>query len=229
MSLLLNDRLELSPIVANNRMNRERNAVGVNSYERDIWLSPIEFLTERSKKLSSVGWMDICCGRARALIQTAQHLKTRFPDHHFHLAGIDLVDTYDPIPADCNSITLFTGSFLSLDTNLKFDLVTCVHGLHYIGDKLSGIQKACSLLTPDGTFIANLDLHNFKSPSQKNFYKDISAWLRDNELDYNNKRHLLTVRGHRSLNIPFRYVGADDQAGPNYTGQEVVDSHYEHQ
>jgi len=55
MSLLLNDRLELSPIVANNRMNRERNAVGVNSYERDIWLSPIEFLTERSKKLSSVG------------------------------------------------------------------------------------------------------------------------------------------------------------------------------
>ena len=92
MSLLPNDRLEHSPIVANNRMNRERNAVGVNSYERDIWLSPIEFLTGRSEKLTSVGWMDICCGRGRALIQTAQHLKTRFPGRHIRLLGIDLVD-----------------------------------------------------------------------------------------------------------------------------------------
>jgi len=26
---------------------------------------------------------------------------------------------------------------------------------------------------------------------------------------------------------PYRYLGADDRAGPNYTGQPAVDAHYE--
>ncbi|MBL0745694.1 methyltransferase domain-containing protein [Chryseolinea lacunae] len=208
-------------------MNRERNATGVNSYERDIWLSPVEFLADRCQKSNAVAWMDICCGRAKALIQTTLHLNPQFPSHHFRMVGVDLVDAYDPIPADLNSITLLTESFRSLSTNFKFDLITCVHGLHYIGDKLGAIQKACSLLTPGGTFVANLDLQNFKSLSQKNFHKHISTWLHDSGLTYNNKRHLLTATGNRSLNIPFTYIGANDQAGPNYTGQEVVDSYYE--
>jgi hypothetical protein len=29
------------------------------------------------------------------------------------------------------------------------------------------------------------------------------------------------------VSLPYRYLGADDQAGPNYTGQPAVDSHYE--
>ena len=29
------------------------------------------------------------------------------------------------------------------------------------------------------------------------------------------------------MNLPYRYLGADDQAGPNYTGQPAVDSYYE--
>lgn len=34
-------------------------------------------------------------------------------------------------------------------------------------------------------------------------------------------------RGTGALALPFRYLGADDGAGPNSTGQSVVDSHYE--
>ena len=59
---------------------------------------------------------------------------------------------------------------------LRFDLITCVHGLHYIGDKLGLLTRAASW------------------PS-------------------------------RSL-LPYTYLGADDGAGPGYTGQPAVWSHY---
>jgi len=29
------------------------------------------------------------------------------------------------------------------------------------------------------------------------------------------------------VDMPYRYVGADDGPGPNYTGQPAVDSYYE--
>ena len=29
------------------------------------------------------------------------------------------------------------------------------------------------------------------------------------------------------MDLPYRYLGADDRAGPNYTGQPAVDSYYE--
>ncbi len=35
MHLLPEDKLQWSPIVANSRMNRERNSSGINSYEQD--------------------------------------------------------------------------------------------------------------------------------------------------------------------------------------------------
>jgi SAM-dependent methyltransferase len=227
MELLSKDYLERSPIVANNRMNRDRNAVGVNSYERDIWLSPIEYLADVSHQKSSISWLDICCGRAKALIQTAQHLERQFPNKHYHLTGIDLVDMCDPIPTGVQAVSIITESFFNFNATQKFDLITCVHGLHYLGDKLAAIQKACSLLTPDGLFVANLDILNIKSQTKKDFHKDIAKWLQSNGILYNKKRHLITVNGGRSVTIPFKYIGADDQAGPNYTGQEVVDSHYE--
>lgn len=227
MELLSPDRLERSPVVANNRMNRERNAIGINSYERDILLSPIEFLSAGSLKKNSIHWLDICCGQAKALIQTAQHLNIHFPHHHLQLVGIDLVDMHDPVPEDCGSVSIITGSFSGFTTSLEFDLITCVHGLHYLGDKLGAIQKACSLLTPAGLLVANLDIHNLKKTQQKNFQKEMTAWFRANELEYDSRKHLLRVHGKRSLTIPFNYLGADDQAGPNYTGQEVVNSYYE--
>ncbi len=39
-----------------------------------------------------------------------------------------------------------------------FDLITCVHGLHYAGDKLAVLTRAVDWLTPGGLFAADLDL-----------------------------------------------------------------------
>jgi SAM-dependent methyltransferase len=52
--------------------------------------------------------------------------------------------------------------------------------------------------------------------------------LRRAGFEYIAGRRLLTcgARTARKL-LPYRYLGADDQAGPNYTGQPAVDSYYE--
>ena len=41
--------------------------------------------------------------------------------------------------------------------------------------------------------------------------------------------HRITCTGHRHINLPYRYLGADDRAGPNYTGQPAVCSLYAEQ
>jgi hypothetical protein len=43
-----------------------------------------------------------------------------------------------------------------------FDLITCVHGLHYVCDKLGLIARAASWLVEDGRFVANLALDNLR-------------------------------------------------------------------
>jgi hypothetical protein len=37
---------------------------------------------------------------------------------------------------------------------------------------------------------------------------------------------MLLLKGQRTIESPFRFVGADDEAGPNYSGQPAVNSHY---
>jgi|GEM_PF-3215173 len=88
MKLLSQDELERSPAVASNRMNRERGATGVNSYERDLWLSPVAFLSQRSPGEEMLAWLDIGCGKAKALIQTAHYFAKHFPARSFHFTGV---------------------------------------------------------------------------------------------------------------------------------------------
>ena len=40
------------------------------------------------------------------------------------------------------------------------------------------------------------------------------------------RQHRLTLEGGREATFPYRYLGADPAAGPNYTGQPAVGSHY---
>ena len=47
MNLLGDDILERSAVVANCRMNRERNLVGSNGYDKELGLNPLDFLRER--------------------------------------------------------------------------------------------------------------------------------------------------------------------------------------
>ncbi len=45
MKLLSEDELERSAVVANCRMNRERELAGSNGYDRKLGLNPLDFLT----------------------------------------------------------------------------------------------------------------------------------------------------------------------------------------
>ncbi len=106
----------------------------------------------------------------------------------------------------------------------SFDLITCVHGLHYIGDKLDLIARCASWLLPNGRFAGNLDLKNVAI--QEASSRILTDAFRRNDFTYDSRSKLLELHDGRAAEFPFRYLGADDQAGPNYTGQPAVTSHY---
>lgn len=43
---------------------------------------------------------------------------------------------------------------------------------------------------------------------------------------YDGRRRRIDRTGHAVVRLPYAYLGADDRAGPNYTGQPAVTSHY---
>ena len=137
------------------------------------------------------------------------------------IVGVDLVDFFDPVPADRPNLKLTVASLHDWRPDGSFDLITCVHGLHYVGDKLGLLRRAVSWLAPGGRFAANLDLASVKG------VRGIARTLRTNGLGYDARRRLVSCDGPLSLELPYTYRGADDQAGPNYTGQPAVDSYYE--
>jgi hypothetical protein len=140
--------------------------------------------------------------------------------------GVDLVGMFlraDPGPA-CP--VLVEASLTSWRPDRSFDLITCVHGLHYVGDKLGLIARAASWLAEDGMFAASLDLANLKLTDARSAGRGVTAGLRRAGLDYDRRRRLVLCRGRKAVKPPYRYLGADDQAGPNATGQPAVDSYY---
>jgi SAM-dependent methyltransferase len=219
--------LERSEIVANSRMNRERGCAGPNSYAREIGLDPLEFLHTRLRTHERAAWLDLCCGRGRALIEAARHFTDQGSSARVTLNGIDLVSAFDPIPPDLDGLRLEEASAASWEPDRAFDLITCVHGLHYIGDKLRLIQRAASWLAPDGVFLAHLDLDNLKDAEGGDAGRRIMRNLRKNGLDYDSRRHLLRCEGGRTTELAYEYLGADDSAGPNYSRQPAVDSYYQ--
>jgi SAM-dependent methyltransferase len=235
INLLTNEHLATSTVIANSTMNRERRCVGSNSYAKELGFNPIDFLRARSQSLASsttVRWLDLCCGTGRALIEAAQSISQESPGLDGQITGIDLVDMFLPLPSALPRLKLQTVSVMAFEPTERYDLITCVHGLHYIGDKLGLIQKAVTWLQPDGRLLANLDSKNLKQieagqPSPTNSGLGILRDLKQNGLVYNARRHLLSCEGRRSIEWQYSYVGADDQAGANYTGQPVVDSYYQ--
>jgi hypothetical protein len=93
-----------------------------------------------------------------------------------------------------------------------------VHALHYIGDKLSVIRKAARWLKDDGFFLANLELKNLKFAGKENSRKTFSDFLKKQGFTINTRKHHLVLKGNRNFELPVQYIGADDKAGPNYTG-----------
>lgn len=123
-------------------------------------------------------------------------------------------------------LELIEGAIEDGDSPVAFDLITCIHGLHYIGDKLGVLQKIGMLLKPDGRFMGNLSLENIRDEQGRPLDRWLRAQWRLVGWDYHAKRRLLTMSGQREWPLRWAYLGADDQAGPNYTGQEAVHSYY---
>ena len=224
MQILKNQQaLEKSSIVANSLMNRERVLSGGNSYEKELSFEIRKYLEKRSKNQNFVNWLDICCGRGKALIEAARI----FRDLNITITGIDLAGMFDHFPNDTKNLNLIETPFENFKPQTDFDLITCVHGLHYIGDKLGFIQKAVSYLKLNGIFLANLDTANFKTNKPKPLKRKITELLRENNLEFDSRKHLLTCKGKKNPDFQLKYIGANDQAGANYTKQAVVDSYYE--
>lgn len=222
MHLLPEDKLIWSAVVANNRMNRSRGAKGINSYEKEFGFSPAQWLATRVASQGNAAWMDLCCGEARALLQVAGELSDLGIREAVSLHGLDL------LPATTiqeHDIVLTVDSVVTWKPQRKFDLITCSHGLHYAGDKLSAIQVACSALSSNGLFIAHLDLDQIRIDGDKN-----SSWMRQQfrsrGFEYKGRSRVLIREGHLETDFDLVYEGADDTAGPNWTGQEAVASYY---
>jgi SAM-dependent methyltransferase len=227
--LLIDDTtLERSEIVANNAMNRERGIAGPNSYARDLGFDPVAYLLDRLAHQERVAWLDICCGTGRALIQAAHAFNQPATEGRIEIIGIDLVTMFDPITGGLSGLQLLEASVSHWKPTGSFDLITCVHGLHYVGDKLGVLCRAAGWLKSDGRLLAHLDLQNLRLRGDESRRHPWRAALKHAGFPYLPHRHLIDLKRQLETDIPYRYLGADDQAGPNYSGQPAVDSWYEY-
>jgi trans-aconitate methyltransferase len=174
-----------------------------------------------------VAWLDLCCGSGRALIEAARAL----PHERVEITGVDLIPAFDPAPPDAATVRFEAASLATWATDRTYDLITCVHGLHYVGDKLGLIARAVSWLEPDGRFLAHLDPGNLRlqdpgSASGRPAGAAVLKQLRGAGLTFDPRKHVLNCVGRKVLASPFEFLGADDAAGPNYTGQPAVSSFY---
>ena len=216
--MLDDSALERSSVAANCAMNRERGLAGPNSYTKELGFDPLGWVRGRP----DAAWLDLCCGSGRALIEASRWLTMMGDPDGVRLVGVDLVDYFAEPPVE-QRVEFLTASIAAWLPHGSFDLITCVHGLHYVGDKLGVLARALTWLRPGGLFVADLDLANVKAPGGP---RRLAAQLRAQGVAYDGRRRRLTCEGPRILKLPYEYVGADDHAGPNYTGQPVVDSHY---
>ncbi|GIH97648.1 class I SAM-dependent methyltransferase [Planobispora siamensis] len=217
MDLLDDEALERSSVVANCRMNRERRLAG---YNRELGVDVVEALRSRRRPGRAVRWLDLCCGTAYALIEVSHLL-----GDEAEIVGVDLVDFFAG-PSRPPGLRLVTASITAWEPEEPFDLITCVHGLHYVGDRLGVITKAAAWLTDDGLFTANFDARGIILENGLPAGRRFTADLRKAGLVYDTRRRRISRRGRCAVELPYRYLGADDRAGPNYTGQPAVDSYY---
>jgi SAM-dependent methyltransferase len=225
--LLDSEALESSEIVANATMNRGRGIDGPNSYARDLGRNPLDVLEGCLAASGEARWLDLCCGEGRALIQAGQRLSGRGA---VRIVGLDLVPMFRPLPPElAETVTLLTGTVASWEPEpgQRFDLITCVHGLYYIGDKLGLLERASSWLRDGGLLLAHLDTDNVRVAEDSSGGATVRRLLREAGFTYDARRGLISRIGGGRARFPVLYIGADDSAGPNRTGQPAVNSHYE--
>jgi len=222
MKLLDEKDLIWSDVVANCRMNRKRQLIGINSYQKDIGFDVVRYLDVLLETNTTIYWVDLCCGEGNALIQANEVFSQPKYGGKIKMEGIDLVDMFNSHPSS-TILTLKTLSLIDWQPDKKYDLITCVHGLHYVGDKLLVIAKTLEALKPNGYFITNIDLDNIRDKNDKSLKAKI---LKKFKVQYDSRKKLLSCKGYQKVKISWEYLGANDWVGKNYTGQEVVHSVY---
>lgn len=223
-ALLSDAALAASDVAVNSAMNRGRGLSGTNSYARELRFEPLSFLAERAAKWGVARWLDLACGEGRALREAADIARKSFPGLHFEFLGVDLLPPRR-LPEDAASLKLVAASALDWTPEGRFDLVTCVHGLHYVGDKLQLLARIAFWLLPDGLFLGHLDPKNLRLEGAADGRRIVRA-LSAAGFELNRGKRLLTRRGHAAVTLPFRFLGGDPHAGPNFTLQPAVDSIY---
>lgn len=223
--LLTDDELERSAVVANCRMNRERSLTGSNGYAKEVGFNPLDVLEERAVASRPAAWLDLCCGSGQALIEAAH--AARSVGLEVEIVGVDLVGMFLSPGPGLADLRLVEASLSHWEPGRRFDLITCVHGLHYVGDKLGLIARAASWLAEGGLFVATLDLDNLRTADDRSASRQFATELRREGLEYDRKKRLVLCRGRNEVRLPCRYLGADPEAGPNFTGQPAVNSHYD--
>jgi SAM-dependent methyltransferase len=200
VSLLDDEALWRSSVVANCEMNRER---GLASYRRELG-------TDLTLK-AGARWVDLCCGSGRALAEAAREDVT--------IVGVDLVDHH---VAARPGLSFVVAPVDEWEPGTPVDLVTCVHGLHYVGDKLGLLVRAASWLAPGGRLVANFDVAGVRRADGTPIGRTLTEALREAGFTYDSRRRRIGYTGEGRPRLPFVY-----RAGPNYTGQPAVHSRYE--
>lgn len=77
--------------------------------------------------------------------------------------------------------------------------------------------------------MANFDVASVRGADGAPLGRVLTKALRAAGFSYDNRKKLLSRTGTGQPRLPFTYLGADDEAGPNYTGQPAVHSRYETQ
>ncbi len=205
------EMLERLGVVANCRMNRSRDLA---SYQRELCLDPLSFLN----RFDNPGWLDLCCGEGRALVTAAKQAP------RIQVVGVDLAGHFRSGAAA--NVTFYKTPLRSLVPGRSFHLITCVHGLHYIGDKLNALIRLAGWLADDGVFVGHFDPQSLKWEDGTSAARISLQWLRRHGWTYNSRRRLLKGVKLSDVDCPFEFLGADPESGPNFTGQEAVDAYY---
>ncbi len=224
--MLTDEELIWSPVVANNRMNRLRGLSGVNSYEKDLKVNLIQTLLAYTVESGKTDWLDVGCGAGKALIEAGESLEVDYPEIQVQITGIDLVDAFAPLPTHLKNVQFVVTPIHTWIPTQHYDLITSVHSFHYFGDKLAILQKLLQALTLNGLFIGQVDLSSILVGKESQ-EKHLAAYLRKQGIHYNRHTKCLICKGQKMLAFPHQYIGANDQEGANYTGQEAVRAFYD--
>ncbi len=228
----------ISDIVVNAAMNRGRGFTGVNSYTRDLRQFDIAaFLQKQAADNPSrtVRWLDVCCGEGRALTEAAQIWSRTTWGKRLEIIGLDLWDNLPPsqkLP-DGPMLSFAAGDVANWIPDAPLDLITCIHGLHYLPDKLGFLERAYSWLRAEGgLFLGHLDKANMldERNERPNLWSAVLRRARQQRIDIQLTRHLL--RMNRTPGSPNTFTFGASFAGrtvspkPNFSGMTVVDSWY---